>query len=273
VIFIAGLSAEWESEGFDRPSLQLPGQQDEVIARVAEANPNTVVCIQAGSAVSMPWVGDVNGLLQTWYSGNEVGNAIADVIYGKVNPCGRLPLTLPVRMEDVPSYLSLRSENGKIHYREDLFVGYKHYQARHVKPMFSFGYGLSYSRFSLSNVNIIGAAITADSVALKVSITVKNDGQVTGSEVVQLYVAYPETGVTHPVLQLKGFVKAHNIAPGTSKKVSIELDKYAMSFWDSPQNAWRVAAGTYKIHIGFNCDNLVWMDDFEVKKGFLWTGL
>ncbi|KAJ7580984.1 glycoside hydrolase family 3 protein [Mycena floridula] len=268
VVFVAGLSPEWESEGFDRPSLVLPGLQDETITRIAEANPNTIVCIQAGSAVSMPWVGDVNGLLQTWYSGNEVGNAIADVIYGKINPAGRLPLTLPVRMEDVPSYLSLRSENGKIHYREDLFVGYKHYQARNVKPMFSFGYGLSYTRFSLSKVNIIGAALTSNSVALKLTMLVHNDGQV-----VQLYVAYPDTGITNPVLQLKGFVKAHDIAPGTSKKVSIELDKYAMSYWDTPQNAWRVASGVYKIHVGFNCDHLVWMDEFKIKKGFLWTGL
>lgn len=273
VIFIAGLTPEWESEGFDRPSLQLPGRQDEVITRIAEANPNTIVCIQAGSAVSMPWIDDVNGLLQVWYQGNEVGNAIADVLFGKVNPCGRLPLTLPVRMEDVPSYLNLRSEKGKIHYREDLFVGYKHYQARSIKPMFSFGYGLSYSRFSISNFMIIGAAVTTTSVGLKVTLNVRNEGQVAGSEVVQLYVSYPDIGLTHPALQLKGFAKVHEVSPGTSRKVAMELDKYAFSYWDEKKAVWRVERGTYTLHIGFNCDHIVATEDFEIKKGFTWTGL
>lgn len=156
VIVVAGLSPEWESEGYDRPTLNMPGRQDELIGRVGKANPNTVVCLQAvstpgfkksrsrlnfvqGSALAMPWVDSVNAVIQAWYSGNEVGNALADVIYGKINPSGRLPLTLPVREQDTPAYLNTRSENGKIHYREDLFVGYKWYQARDIKPLFPFG--------------------------------------------------------------------------------------------------------------------------------------
>lgn len=134
VIYVGGLTPEWESEGFDRPSLQLPGRQDELITKLAQANPNTVVCIQAvythlqprlytylriyaifqGSAVAMPWINDVGGLLQTWYSGNEAGNAIADVLFGAVNPSGRLPLTLPERVQDIPAYLNDRSEHGRI---------------------------------------------------------------------------------------------------------------------------------------------------------------
>ena len=137
--------------------MHLPGRQDELISRVGKANRNTVVCIQSvslkctlsplygiltdfkGSAVSMPWLNDVNGLLQCWYSGNEAGNAIADVLFGTVNPSGRMPLTFPVRLEDVPAYPNLQCENGKIHYREDLFVGYKHYQKKSIRPNFEFG--------------------------------------------------------------------------------------------------------------------------------------
>lgn len=138
-MLVAGLSPEWESEGFDRPSLDMPGRQNELIARVGKANPNTVVVLQAGSAVSMPWVNDVNGIIQAWYSGNEAGNALSDIVYGNVNPSGRLAITLPAREQDVPASLNMRSENGKIHYREDLFVGYKWYHARAIKPLFPFG--------------------------------------------------------------------------------------------------------------------------------------
>jgi beta-glucosidase len=157
VIFVGGLTPEWESEGFDRPSLDLPGKQDETIATIAKANPKTIVCIQAvsklfnihittilpkllqGSAVAMPWVNQVDSIVQAWYLGNEVGNALADVIYGVVNPSGRLPLTLPARLEDIAAYPNLASENGQIHYREDLFVGYKHFHSRGIRPLFPFG--------------------------------------------------------------------------------------------------------------------------------------
>ncbi|KAG5220747.1 glycoside hydrolase family protein [Salix suchowensis] len=209
VIYIGGLTPEWESEGFDRPSLQLPGRQDELITKLSRANPNTVVCIQAGSAVSMPWVDDVNGIIQAWYSGNEAGNALADVLFGKINPSGRLPLTLPVRIEDVPSHLCMRSENGKIHYREDLFP---------------FG--------------------------LEVSITVKNVGSTTGSEVIQVYVAYPQRHLIHPKLQLKGFAKARDLRPGSSATVTIKLDKYAVSYWDESSHNWVASAGNMGYLLG-----------------------
>ncbi|KAG8737886.1 hypothetical protein FRC12_016991 [Ceratobasidium sp. 428] len=139
VIAVVGLNHEWESEGFDRPTLSMPGRQDELIEAVANANKNTIVVIQAGSAVSMPWVDKVAGILQGWYLGNEAGNAIGDVLFGKVNPSGRLPISLPRREEDIPAHLSFGSEMGKVHYQEDVFVGYKHYQARKVDPLFPFG--------------------------------------------------------------------------------------------------------------------------------------
>jgi beta-glucosidase len=142
VIFVGGLTNEWEAEGADRPSLALPGRQADVIRALGAANPNTVAVIQAGSAVDMTWAGDTRAIVNAWYLGNEVGAAIADVLYGRVNPGGRLPLSLPERIEDGPTHLYRRSENGHIHYREDLFVGYKHYHAHGTRPLFPFGYAM-----------------------------------------------------------------------------------------------------------------------------------
>ncbi|KAF8964639.1 glycoside hydrolase family 3 protein [Flammula alnicola] len=268
VIFVGGLTPEWESEGFDRPSLQLPGRQDELIKKLAQANPCTVVCIQAGSAVSMPWIEEVGGLLQTWYSGNEAGNAIADVLFGAVNPSGRLPLTLPVRMEDIPAYLNDRSEQGKIHYREDLF-------ARGISPLFPFGFGLSYSVFSLSSLTVTSPAqfTNADALQVQVNVSVRNEGERTGSEVVQLYVSLPDVGLTTPKLQLKGFAKAHHLSEGESTVVTINLDKYAFSFWDESENSWKIAAGDYGLYVGTSSDNLVLHDSVKLTESFVWKGL
>ncbi|GLB35269.1 putative glycosyl hydrolase 3 family protein [Lyophyllum shimeji] len=273
VLFVGGLSPEWESEGFDRPTLQMPGRQDEVIQRLAEANPNTIVIIQAGSAVSMPWVDSVAGIVQAWYLGNEAGNAIADVLYGVVNPSGRLPLTLPVHAEDVPAYLNDRCENGKIHYREDLFVGYKHYQARNIKPLFPFGFGLSYTTFSFSGLTVVETSCNAEEFGLEINVAIKNEGRVTGSEVVQLYVSFPDIGVTTPKLQLKGFGKAKDVAPGATRAVSIKLDKYAVSFWDVERNAWYAAAGQYGIHVGPSSVDLPLQTTYILQNGFFWVGL
>ncbi|KAG6850469.1 hypothetical protein H0H93_012890 [Arthromyces matolae] len=273
VLYVGGLSPEWESEGFDRPTLHMPGLQDELIQRLAEANPNTVIVIQAGSAVAMPWVDSVAGLLQAWYLGNESGNALADVLYGKVNPSGRLPLTLPVRIEDIPAYLNDRSEHGQIHYREDLFVGYKHYQARNVKPLFPFGYGLSYTTFSFSNFSVSEIDPTGNNFELDIKVTVKNEGSVNGSEVVQVYVSYPDIGLRTPRLQLRGFGKAKDVAPGATSTISMKLDKYAVSFWDIERNTWHAAAGQYTLHIGTSSVDLPLQFTYELQESFSWSGL
>ncbi|KAG6811171.1 hypothetical protein H0H92_008655 [Tricholoma furcatifolium] len=273
VLYVGGLTPEWESEGFDRPTLHMPGLQDELIQRLADANPNTVVVIQAGSAVAMPWVDSVAGLLQAWYLGNESGNAIADVLYGNVNPGGRLPLTLPVRAEDIPAYLNDKSEHGKIHYREDLFVGYKHYQARNIKPLFPFGHGLSYTTFSFSKLAVNEITPSGEGFVLEISVTVKNDGSVAGSEVVQLYVSYPDIGLTTPRLQLKGFGKAKDVQPGESATVTIRLNKSAVSFWDTERNAWQAVAGKYTFHLGPSSVNLPLEFTYDLQKPFYWVGL
>ncbi|KZT03419.1 glycoside hydrolase family 3 protein [Laetiporus sulphureus 93-53] len=273
VILVAGLSPDWESEGFDRPTLDMPGRTNELIARVGKANPNTVVCVQAGSAVSMPWVKDVNGTIQAWYSGNEVGNALADVLFGAINPSGRLPLTLPVREQDIPAYLNMRSEHGQIHYREDVFVGYKFYQARGVEALFPFGFGLSYTTFSFSDLSITDPSSHDAAMDVDVFVTVKNDGPRAGSEVVQVYISLPDTGITMPKLQLRGFAKACDVASGRSKRVRVQLDKYAVSFWDEREHAWSARAGTYGILVGKSSEEIVLSGSFELKESFLWSGL
>ena len=244
-----------------------------------------------GSAVSMPWIEDVNGVLQAWYSGNEAGNAIADILFGTVNPSGRLPLTFPVQLEDIPAYPNLYSEGGKIHYREDLFVGYKHYQGKKIKPLFNFGYlsclkphpanpdglcsrfGLSYTTFSYGKVSIAPDHSNDDSFSLKISLPITNTGAVTGSETVQLYIEFPNINVTIPLLQLKGFVKTGDLAPGSSKTVSLVLDKYAVSFWDSTRSVWSARAGKYRILLGSHCEKIEVDATFELAKSFYWSGL
>ncbi|THH09589.1 hypothetical protein EW146_g8641 [Bondarzewia mesenterica] len=274
VVIVGGLTPEWESEGFDRPSLGLPGLQDELIACVAEANEQTVVVLQAGSAIAMPWVDRVAGIVQAWYQGNEAGNALADVLFGAVNPSGRLPLTFPVRVEDIPAFPNLRCENGQIHYREDLFVGYKHYQARGIRPLFPFGHGLSFTSFAFSDLQISEPSTYDAALIIDVSVTVTNTGAVHGSEVVQLYVAYPDSvGVTTPRLQLRGFLKVHNLAPRERATASIHLDRYALSFWDAPCARWAASAGTYGVFVGPSSADLPLEGRVELKHGFVWNGV
>ncbi|KAI0027418.1 glycoside hydrolase family 3 protein [Vararia minispora EC-137] len=269
VVVVAGLTPEWESEGFDRPTLGLPGLQDELISQLGKANPRTIV----GSAVAMPWVDDVSAVVQAWYQGNEMGNALADVLFGAVNPSGRLPLTFPARIEDIPAYPNLRSERGKIHYREELFVGYKHYQLRAVQPLFPFGHGLSYTSFEISQLAISPPSLSASDLALVLTLAIQNTGAVAGSHVVQIYVAMPDVGATTPRLQLRGFAKARDIAPGGTARVSVSLDRCAVGFWDERGGRWRGRAGTYGVFVGRSSCDLALEGTFELERDIEWTGV
>jgi beta-glucosidase len=274
VIAIVGLNADWETEGYDRTTLALPGRTDELIERVAAVNAKTVVVVQAGSAVTMPWVNSVPAIVYAWYLGNATGDAIADVLFGKQNPCGKLSLTFPKAEEDIPSYGHFHSENGKVRYAEDLYVGYKHYQHRKIAPLFTFGHGLSYTKFTLSNLRISGSFLLGAEFTLLVSLTVTNIGNVTGSEVVQVYISLPTTSeLTHPVLQLKGFAKVRDLTPGSHKQVEMVLDKYAMSYWNDITDTWTVEKGTYRLRVGTSSDCLSLEASFSITKAFDWSGL
>ncbi|KAL0572762.1 hypothetical protein V5O48_009194 [Marasmius crinis-equi] len=304
VVYVGGLNAEWESEGFDRPDMELPGLQQEVIKRIAKANKHTVVVVQAvrpplfatfdiltffrlqGAATAMPYAYDpshpgIASILQAWYLGNESGNAIADILTGKVNPSGKLSLTLPKVMEDIAAYPNLKSERGKIAYREDLFVGYKHFQGRNVEPAFYFGHGLSYTTFKFSDLAI--SKTSGGSFSIKVSLSVKNTGTVPGSEVVQVYISYPERGITHPKLQLRGYIKVKDLQAGESRNVEVALDKYALAYWHSfphseteiGKGVWKVDEGDYGVHVGSGCDRIKLVDTVQIgaEGSFVWNGL
>ncbi|KAG9046686.1 hypothetical protein FS837_003839 [Tulasnella sp. UAMH 9824] len=272
VIIVVGLNGDWEAGGYDRTHLELPGRTNKLVAKVAAVNPRTVVVNQSGSAVTMPWIDQVAGLVQTWYLGNESGNAIADILFGKVNPSGKMSMTFPKRLEDVPSHGHFKPQNGKIRYAEDLYVGYKGYQHRNITPLFPFGYGLSYTTFKYGEVKV-SAPSSSNDFSVTVTVSVTNTGSVAGSEAVQVYVSLPKGHLSHPQQQLKAFKKVKDLAPGKIEEVQLALDKYAVSYWDDIIHRWRADKGTYTVRVGRSADKVESEATFDVEKAFEWSGL
>jgi beta-glucosidase len=267
-LVFAGLSSEWESEGFDRADLELPGNQNELIARVAEANPNTVVVLNAGSAVTMPWLDKVAAVLQAWYPGQEAGNAIADVLFGDVNPSGKLPQTFPVRLEDNPTYLNFPGENGKVLYGERLFVGYRYYDKKRVAPLFPFGFGLSYTTFEYGDLELSATRIGPDET-LEVSITVTNTGSRGGKEVVQVYVRDVEAHLQRPEKELKAFAKVA-LEPRERKTVTLVLTRESLAYFDDRSREWVVEAGTFEVLVGASSQDIRAVARFEMAETARW---
>ncbi|KAF8061827.1 beta-glucosidase [Lyophyllum atratum] len=274
VIAVVGLNADWETEGYDRTTLALPGRTDELITKVAAANSKTIVVTQSGSSITLPWVDSVAGLVHAWYLGNATGDAIADVLFGKHNPSGKLSLTFPKKLEDVPSHGHFHSENGVVRYAEDLFVGYKHYQHRNIVPLFPFGFGLSYTTFSFTDLQLSQPVVTDTEFNLTASVTITNTGSLAGSEIVQLYVTFPTTSdLTHPPLHLRAFAKVRDLQPGKSERVELALDRYAVSYWEERFGAWTVERGEYVVRVGASSDALVLEERFVLERGFEWSGI
>jgi beta-glucosidase len=254
VILLAGLTHEWESEGFDRRDMKLPSGQDDLIEKVAAVNPNTIVALNAGSAVEMPWVNKVSAVVEQWYNGQECGNALADILFGDVNPSGKLPTTFPKRLEDNPAYINYPGENGRVYYGEGLFVGYRYYDKKEIEPLFPFGHGLSYTQFKYSNLRLSKQRFSA-AEGVTVSCEVRNVGAFAGKEIVQLYVADIDATVARPEKELKGFAKV-DLAPGETKTVTFQLDQEAFWFFDTAQAGWRTEAGEFEILIGASSRDL-----------------
>ena len=247
LIFV-GLNEEHETEGRDRPDMELPGMQRELIEAVAAANKNTIVILNNGSPVVMEgWIDRVAGVIEAWFPGQECGNAIADVLFGDINPSGRLPETFPRRLQDNPTYDSYPGRNGRAHYDEGIFVGYRYYDAKQIEPLFPFGYGLSYTTFEYSNLQV-SAGMKADET-LKMSIDVANTGRRAGKEVVQLYIHDVASSLVRPYKELKGFQKVH-LEAGETKMVDFELSADALSFYDPEKKQWVAEAGEFEVLIG-----------------------
>ncbi|KAH7075725.1 glycoside hydrolase superfamily [Paraphoma chrysanthemicola] len=272
VVLCVGLNADFEQEGHDRSHMDLPGRTDDLIKAVAVANPRTVVVVQSGTPVSMPWSKAVAGIVQAWYGGNETGNAITDILFGDVNPSGKLPLSFPIRVEDNPAYLNYRSERGRALYGEDIYIGYRYYEALKRPVSWPFGWGLSYTSFSLKNL-ILEHKVHEGKELLIATLSITNTGKVDGSEVLQLYVTQRNPSIRRPPKELKGFTKVLVECGATRSSQIVVEKKYATSFWDEDRNQWIEEADTYDVFIGTSSVDVPLQTSFEVKKTAFWLGL
>jgi len=240
-----------ETEGSDRTSLALSGNQDQLVEAVAAANPHTVVVVKSGAPVLMPWLAKVPAVVEAWYPGEEDGNAVAAVLFGDVNPSGKLPISFPAAAGDVPASTPQQypGVDGTAMYSEGLDIGYRWYQAKGIAPLFPFGYGLSYTSFRLGHLTV-----SQGNGQVTVSVDVTNTGQRAGADVAQVYVGDP-TAAGEPPNQLKGFQKL-SLRPGQTTHLTLHLDQRAFSVWDTATQAWRTVPGDYHIRVGDSSVNL-----------------
>jgi beta-glucosidase len=251
VVMVIGLPGADESEGFDRTHMNLPANQLAALTAVAAVNPNVVVVLVNGSTVVL---GDVTphakALVEAWLGGQAAGGAIADVLSGKVNPSGRLAETIPHRLEDSSSFLNFPGDSQVVRYGEGIFIGYRGYDRTNTDVAFPFGFGLSYTSFALSDLQVdTRGSVDDGDLAATVSVTVTNTGDSDGAEVVQVYVQDLESSVVRPVRELKGFAKVF-LAAGASETVSVELNQRAFSFWSTTLRQWAVETGDFAIDVG-----------------------
>lgn len=263
VIYVGGLSHGDDRESIDRKDMVLPFGQDEVINKLLDVNPSTVVLMVAGSAVEMPWHDKANALLWGWYGGMEAGNAFADVLFGRVNPNAKLPISLPHKLQDTaPIALNDYNANTSM-YKEGVFIGHRWFEQQNTLPMFAFGHGLSYTDFKLSKLVLSSDQFQIDAQqSITVMVNVTNTGQYSGAEVVQLYLQDMVSSVSRPLRELKGFAKVF-LAPGETKTVSMQLNQRALSFWNTESNNWKAEPGEFKIHVGTASDKLLLQSSFE----------
>lgn len=247
VVFI-GLTDDYESEGFDRSTMKLPDGHNRLVEAVSRVNDNVIVVLEGGSPVEMPWADDVKAILNAYLGGQSVAPAIVDVLTGKANPCGKLAETYPVCLKDTPTSFRYPDSKEDVQYRESIFIGYRYYDKVERTVRFPFGFGLSYTSFEYSDIKLKKKNLTKGEGA-KVTFTIKNTGDVAGSEIAQVYVAKPESKIFRAPKELKGFVKIH-LDPGEEKKVSVELDDRAFAFWNTATEDWSVESGEYKILVG-----------------------
>jgi beta-glucosidase len=259
IVFVS----QWASEGMDEPSLSLtdltsatPIDQDALIESVAAANPYTIVVVESGSAILMPWLSQVGAVLEAWYPGQSGGPAIADLLFGTINPSGKLPITFPASDAQLPRPVIPQPPDGStpfpVNYTEGFNVGYKWYDVNGFTPLFPFGYGLSYTTFSITNAALVNNLASTSNPNFQVDFTLANNGKVAGAEVAQVYLGLPAS-TNEPPKRLVGWQKVL-LQPGASQAVTIEVDQndssHPMSYWDTGTSSWTVAPGTYTVYLG-----------------------
>ena len=250
-LVVIGLPESYESEGYDRRHMRFPKAMNQLVEAVAKANCNTIVLCYNGAPVEMPWADCVKGILEGYLGGQNLGYANRAVLYGDVNPSGRLAETFPLRLQDTPCYLNYGGEGDRAVYSEGVFVGYRYYNQREMPVRFPFGYGLSYTSFACQNLHLSADTLT-DRETLTVSVDVTNTGTRFGKEVVQLYVSDRESTVFRPIRELKGFEKVA-LDPGETKTVTFTLDKRAFAWWNTELHDWYVETGDFEIQIAKDC--------------------
>ena len=271
-VIIAGLPPVMEGEGYDRWVMKLPVCQNALIEKVCAVQPNTIVVLQNGGAVEMPWVDRPKAILEAYLGGEAVSEAIWAVLTGEIAPSGHLAETFPLRFEDNPCYLSWPGEGDVVSYSEGVFVGYRYYQSKGMEVRYPFGHGLTYTDFSYSNLRL-SADFFAAGDTLEATVDVTNTGKREGKALVQLYVGVGlgDTGVRRPVRELRGFEKV-TLAPGETKSVAFRLDKRSFAHWDMETHCWRIAGGSYQIQIGTSAADVVLRQEIQVENEYIPTG-
>lgn len=276
-VIFAGLPESFESEGYDRKHMDMPMCQNVLIQEIVKVQPNTVVVLHNGSPITMPWVKEVKAILEVYLGGQGVGEATVDLLYGKVNPSGKLAETFPLRLQDNPSYLNFPGTTRNVNYAEGIYIGYRYYDAKEMEVLFPFGHGLSYTNFEYDKLEVkrfkSGKEIEqegndliqiSDQDELEVTVTIKNVGNRAGKEIVQLYVKDVLSSVSRPPYELKGFHKV-SLEPGEEKKVTFTLDKRSFAFYHVELQDWYAESGEYLIAIGKSSRNIVLTQNIELK--------
>ena len=261
VILIVGTNSDWETEGNDRADFNLPANQNKLIEAILEVNQNTVVVINTGSPIHMPWEKKAKAIIQTWFAGQEFGNALVDILSGEVNPSGKLPTTFPVKIEDTPAYKNYPGKNLQMNYDEKLLVGHRWYESNSIKPLFCFGHGLSFTSFNYQNLEVT----TGSDFVVTCKFEIQNTGDISGLEIAQCYVGFASPLPGEPYKTLQGFVK-EEIGANELKKVEIKLGPRNFSFWSVETNTWQIREGSYQILIGSSSENILLQANINLEQ-------
>ena len=262
-VIFAGLPDAFESEGFDREHIRMPACQNELISRICEVQEQVIVVLHNGSPVEMPWISKVKGVVEAYLGGQAVGGAEYDILFGKVNPSAKLAETFPLRLEDNPSYLFFPGEGDVVNYQEGIFVGYRYYDKKNMEVLFPFGYGLSYTTYAYSNLQLDKKHMK-DTETLTVSVDVTNTGSMAGKEIIQVYVADQESSVIRPKKELREFAKVF-LQPGETKTVTFTLGKRSFAYYNTEISNWFVESGNFDIMIGASSRDIRLQDTVWVE--------